>query len=316
MRGLALISICLFTQMAIATPSIHIRELSVVKATQKNLTLADIADIQGFRKDDLRKLQHISIGNAPHESESREFTSFALSEVLRAHLAAFESHYSKQVDLSIPRKVRVEGDSQYLNSHKVQRQIRDAYKTSCHECEIEVSEITLALPPRALIRDWKIDFRPEIPRGAFSMAVHYNNDKGVTQTLWANGKISIFRVVPVATRNLNAGERIQPNDLIRQRRDITFSIDNIPETTELLGAVVARSVMASQVIWKNSLQRIKALNRGDVVKLVSGSEQWQITISGVAQQSGFIGDMVQVENSGSHKSLSGVIVDKGVVRIQ
>jgi len=64
------------------------------------------------------------------------------------------------------------------------------------------------------------------------------------------------------------------------------------------------------------LQREFAVKSGEIVKVTAGSSDWEVTIDGIAQASGYIGDTVNVKIPRTQKLVSGLLTAKGVVEVR
>ena len=161
--------------------------------------------------------------------------------------------------------------------------------------------------------------RPEIPKGSFSLPLEVKNEDGSRRTFWVSGQVAVMRNVPVLVRAVEIGEKLRAEDFIHELRDVTFSTDAAPTRADIDASVTARSMPAGQILWRNGLKREVAVKNGEIVKVVTGGESesatWQITIDGVAQGPGYIGDMVKVKISKTQKLVSGVLKEKGVVEV-
>lgn len=301
----------LIAGVSFAQPSIRVRSHVQLAPEKSTIQLGDVADLQGFNDHEKNELCRIALGDAPAEDESRTLTNFALSEVLRGPMQKIERNYHDKISLSLPRHVFIE---KAISAARIGQAIAHHFQESCGGCEIRVSDVRLPVVIGS-VDQWKINFPSDVPKGSFSIPVDVNS-VGKDRVIWASGKLMIFKKVPIAKRNINIGERIQPSDVGEELRDITFANDGPVENIELVGSTAARGIAARQIIWKNYLVRPKAISRGEAIKLISGGDTWQITVSGIAQQSGYIGDTVQVTNASSQKSLTGIVVDKGVVKIR
>jgi flagella basal body P-ring formation protein FlgA len=86
--------------------------------------------------------------------------------------------------------------------------------------------------------------------------------------------------------------------------------------TDRQTSVAARELGAGQFIGRNELRRELAVKNGDIVKVVAGSAEWQITIDGVAQGSGYLGDTVNVKIPRTAKLVSGTLKERGLVEVR
>ncbi len=98
--------------------------------------------------------------------------------------------------------------------------------------------------------------------------------------------------------------------------DITYAKDGLPKPEEIDGQLAARMLQLNQPIFKSDFKRELAINRGQIIRAVSGNESFEITSQAVAEEQGYVGDVIKIKNSESQKTLSGQIVERGVVKVQ
>jgi flagella basal body P-ring formation protein FlgA len=67
---------------------------------------------------------------------------------------------------------------------------------------------------------------------------------------------------------------------------------------------------------RSALEREDIVRIGDPVQLMINGEGFSVSVKGIAQGRGAIGDTVTVKNQRSEKLVSGVVVSRGVVHAQ
>jgi flagella basal body P-ring formation protein FlgA len=300
-----------------AAPVIQVQE-RVELEMEHDITIGDIADFKGFDENDLGEIRSVRIGEAPSKTESRNFSNVSLSQVFRRYIPKLQQGRSEKIVLMIPTNVVVSRKTFKLEAKSIESELIKQWKLNCPSCEFNFIQPTVVpLVPTSISSDsvWAVRVRPELPRGSFSVPLEINGPEGRKQ-YWVSGTVSVYRNVPVAKRTIELGERIQPNDFMVQKRDVTFVTDGVPTEAELNGSVAARAIGAEQVIGHTMLRREQAVKMGESVKVVTGTDGWQISIEGVSQQSAYIGDSVRVKIPRTQKILSGILREKGTVEVQ
>ncbi|MES2854315.1 MAG: flagellar basal body P-ring formation chaperone FlgA, partial [Bdellovibrionota bacterium] len=105
-------------------------------------------------------------------------------------------------------------------------------------------------------------------------------------------------------------------DFTLTSRDVTFTNDVAAGSADFESSVAARQLPAGQVVWRSVLRREVAIKYGDVVKVIAGTPDWEVTMDGVSQVSGYIGDNVRVKIPRTQKIVSGILKEKGRVEVQ
>jgi flagella basal body P-ring formation protein FlgA len=120
----------------------------------------------------------------------------------------------------------------------------------------------------------------------------------------------------VTTRQLNPGEKITSRDFRMEEVDVTFAKDGVPKSSEVEGQLASRILSVNQPIFKSDYKKELAVTRGQLIRAISGNETFEVTSQAIAEEQGYVGDLIRIKNSESQKMLSGQIVEKGVVKVQ
>jgi flagella basal body P-ring formation protein FlgA len=73
---------------------------------------------------------------------------------------------------------------------------------------------------------------------------------------------------------------------------------------------------AGDIVWRGSLVREKAIQRGELVRVVSGEGNWSVSVQAKTEQDGFLGDTVNLRNVQTNKLISGRVIGRGEVEVQ
>lgn len=296
--------------------AIHVRD-QVELEMEREITIGDVAEFSGFREDEIAEMKSVRIGEAPAHGESRVFTSSGLSQVFRTHLSRLQEARDTRIQLVIPARVVVKRKTFRLEARTVEDEIKRQMKAVCEECDIQIDSLNLPLLGEAFARDmsWHLKMRPELPKGSFSAPIEISGPGGRRQ-FWVSGRVNVFKTVPVAKRTIELGERIGSGDIAFERRDVTYRTDSFPRESEIVGAIASRAIAAESFVGRAMLRREQALKAGDTVKVTTGNETWRVSVEGLAQSGGFIGDVVRVRIPRTQKTISGVLLEKGLVEVR
>lgn len=297
---------------------IHIRPVVEVDGKNADITLGDLIVANGVSQSVLEKLKDIRLADIPKPGESRSFTAMGIEQVFRPHLREIEEQKGERISLRVPARVTIVRKSFRLYEHEVAEYLKARLKELCSDCEFEITGLSLPVVPATIPSGstWTVQMRGEIPKGSFSLPLIVNHEEGSKRTYWISGVLTVRRKVPVSSRALGAGERLHPEDFTLQVKDITFSNDVAASEQDLSSSVTARPIAAGQIIWRGSLRREVAVKMGDIVKVTTGKDGWQVSIDGVAQGSAYIGDTLKVKIPRTQKMVSGIVSEKGVVEVR
>jgi flagella basal body P-ring formation protein FlgA len=299
-------AILIFPLMAFAKGEIVVREHNLIHHGSP-VVLGDIVDMQGVDEKLRATLIKVPLAAAPAIGESLEFSSTAISGLLRNSLKLEDLPHVK-----IPHRVVIERPSHKWNQANVEKELIQVWQPACPDCRLEFDHLTL---PAGEFDSWKIGATAELPRGTFSVALVVDKE-GQSTTLWLQGQLVVKKLVPVAKRAIYFGERIQAGDVDWTWRDVTMAQDGIPATGDIVGRRVKTSLHVSDIVFAGVLEREKALHRGDVARVISGHGDWEVSVNAVAQQDAEVGDTVTLRNPKTNRDLTGVVVAKDEVEIR
>lgn len=310
---LALAALFLASLAAEAAPQISVKA-NVEIGEQEAITLGDLAEFEGFSNARTQELQNVRLADAPKVGEQRVFTSSGLAEAFRSSVGTEEA--GERVQFSIPSRVVISRKAMKFNEASVKQAIVDQLKGVCSSCEFKIDRISLPLTSSiAPGAKWQVKVRSELPHGNFNYPLEVQTEDG-PRTFFVNGSVSVAKNVMVTKRNIALGEKISSADFATELHDITYLNDAPADQADLIPNVAARSIAAEQVIGRSALKKENAFKFGDVVKVVTGNDSWQVTVDGVAQQAAAIGDTAKVKIPRTQKLISGIVIDKGVIEVK
>lgn len=130
------------------------------------------------------------------------------------------------------------------------------------------------------------------------------------------GEFRLFENLPVARRNLTQGDKINPADFESARKDVTFSPGYVGQIEEIAGRTLLYPVIKGEALQLRQLKAEVSVEKGQIVQIQLKGENFILSSSGVAEQSGAVGDFIKIKNVESQKVISGIILGKGLVEVQ
>ncbi len=297
-----------------AETSIAVRAHTFVSNSQ-DIHLGDVLIADGLSEEILKALASVKLTNGPSLGERRVLSSSSISRLLRQNLNQVQS--TQNLRLMIPSQVIVENRGYQLEAHQIEKAIKENWKSYCSDCEYLITSLSLPkIQGQVKPLKWKINFDSRPPRGQFSFPMQVDSESGIQQNVWVQGLVKVQKRVPVATRAIHFGEKLTANDIEMKLQDITFSHDSPAMLESALDHRVRRALRAGDIIWTNTLEKKMAARRGQTVKMVIGSEEWLLSMPGVAQMDGQVGDVISVKNAKTNKIVSAKITSENEVRVQ
>lgn len=286
----------------------------VVVAPRSEVKLAQIVDSQGFSTEAAKKLQEISLSVAPEMGERQEIAEANITSILRPLIQDERARTPERVHLVIPKKVIIDTLKRDISEDLVTQELMQAWQPLCPDCKLEIE--ALSLPRIQDVRDWSMKMKAEMPKGSFSIPVDVMRQNGTSSPAWISGRLVIKKLVPVAKRVLQMQERVQSGDIAWEYRDTSYAYDGIPTEDEIIGKSMKRSVREGEVVWRSLLEKERAIRRGDLVTVKTKESIWEVSMSVIAQQDAYIGDVVNLKHPKNNTTLVGQVTGQGEVELR
>jgi flagella basal body P-ring formation protein FlgA len=259
------------------------------------------------------KVQELVVFEALTDETEKVYESEELALTLRQKLSFQDL---QRIAVKIPNQFRIKAKRNFLYQGEIMRKITEQALNACDGCTVEFESLNLPeLKVKGEILKTQLETQPLKAAGSFLLPLIVETSQG-KNTFWVTGKIAFYKTAPVARRLLRANERINAGDFEMKKVNVSFAKDGIPAAESIQGKMAARMLTVGQAIFEADLKREPAATRGQIVKILVGNESFEVATSGTAEETGNIGDMIKVKSNDTKKLFSGVLIEKGVVRVQ
>jgi flagellar basal body P-ring formation protein FlgA len=152
--------------------------------------------------------------------------------------------------------------------------------------------------------------------GRFDVSFEIGNDAGTTPTTLRFTGTAIETVeAAVLARDVERSEVLKSSDVIAQRRPRAEIGSDAAVRNLAVGMQMRKQLRAGQALRVSDLAKPDLVQRDDNVTLIYESTGLYLTIRGKAMESGTDGDVVNVLNLQSKRTVSGVVIGRGQVAI-
>jgi flagella basal body P-ring formation protein FlgA len=277
------------------------------------LELSEIADIRCESAAETQRISALCLGSTPAPGSVRNVTRDEIARSLRA--AGVECTVAgAPVCRAVPRVELVSG-----------RELEDAARKALaarfagRDAEIDLvhpaPDLSLVAAERK--RDISADLlRSEPNPGAWSVPVEVRVDGALVQTIWVAMDVRSFERVPVAARDLRRGDAFEAGAWTLERVRVEPSAPRSPDIGLLTSAVCARDVARGARIVEADMHREPLVRSGDEVELEVVRGVIRARTLAVARGQGALGDRIEVQSGESQRRLVGVVVARGLVRVE
>ena len=302
-------------------PISEIRILGNVTVNHKDVSLAEICDVETLPSEWKSIMSGVNIGDAPQAGSEK----FIDPGQLRTYLARLLDSYrinSSEVKLDIPEKIIVKRESIQIT----QEQIEEIFKKFVFENspwkqeDINIQRVRFSglpvIPTGNMTYEVTASSAKERFIGNVTATVDFYVNSEKVRTLGVVGKVEVFGNVYLASRPLKQNEMISGADLELHKMNLTDTADRFATRLDQVeNRRVLRNLGVHQPLEIRDLDMPLVLKRGDSVKIVYDEPGLSVTAKGQANADGGVGDTLAVTNISSKKTVYCKVVDAQTVRV-
>ena len=130
----------------------------------------------------------------------------------------------------------------------------------------------------------------------------------------AKKKKEIFKIIKLK-KSLEKNDIIQLNDIETVLVEKSHQMSFFANKKELVGRKLKKNLKMGQILHPRHLFESFEINKGDIISIVSNLGNVSVTVSGEAQNSGNLDDLISVKNLKSGKIIKGYIKKDKKIKI-
>lgn len=284
-------------------PETEVSNTAVISVFQ----VAEMKELKGLA---FREIARMPLVEKIEKQENLVLSGKEVSKKLRDLVKNSELLKKINPSFKIPSEIHIHIRQEGFSKIEVERSMKNILASRCDSCRFQ---ITIDSMPKMNPLNGRIDWEQEIKYGSFMIAVR-EAEQFVNK--WITGTLHVRKTVPVAKKLIRFGERLQTEDLEILEADVSYVKEETPDLSQVVGLIANRTLTPRTPILLSDLKREPAAHRGQVVRALVGDQDFEISINASAEENGFIGDLIKVKNLETQKMMSGIVIDKGVVKVQ
>ncbi len=298
---------------------LKLRATATAKGTQ--VTIEDIADLQGCSEVQRKRLARIDLAELPLSSQPILVSQQQIN--FRLQLAGFDA---RAFQLEGPRFVRVgraAGEGLDAKIAALAKQtVEEKLSGRTEDVAIQLAQ-NVSLPPlnadggdihlEAEIRS------PILPpcRVSVEIGIYVRGARRNGVVVYLD--VKRMQSVPVAVRRIDVGEAFTSDNVRAERVAIENGL-KVVDSTSLMGRHARRCIVTGRPIEPDDVgsdaSTVTVVHNNDLVHLIAKVGHLQVKTRGEALQSGRVGQMIQVRNLDSKTTVTGRIVDGSTVEVE
>lgn len=296
---------------------VAVRVLPSAEVSGEVFTLGEVAELDGFDLDLVRRVAAVELGRSPRPGQGRRLSASYLRSRLRGEVDL------ERVRLDVPDGARVTRAAQVIAADEIERRVLDfaagqaGVDAQALEQEV-VSRLRDVTLPRGEVR-WEIETMgrggPPGTSRSFQVALAVDGEsvwRGLVRV-----EQRIHREVVVARRAIARGTLIEADDVALERREVggRGAGEYITALDTVVGARALQAIGAGERVRAGEVRRPADVKEGARVTLVFRTERLLFRAPGVAMVRAQRGDFIPVRNLDSGKVVYGVVEAGDVVKV-
>lgn len=226
-----------------------------------------------------------------------------------------QAHAQQQIASAAPAAAAKAAATRYVSEREVARRVVSMIQQRNGGRPVEVAfhgnDNGLTMPASA---EWRIDsFTYDDRSGRFTGTVAAS---GTSEFLRISGRANAVEAMPVLRTRIAPGEVITTDALEwRQVPMGRYTSAYIDRMDDLVGMTPKRALNVGQPIRSNDVGRLEQVTKNSLITMVAQAPGMTITTTGRALEGGAIGDVIQVMNLQSKKTIQATVTGSSMVQV-
>ncbi|MFN0007799.1 MAG: flagellar basal body P-ring formation chaperone FlgA [Planctomycetota bacterium] len=275
--------------------------------------LGEVAEIRVDSPEERDRLSTLSLGSTPAPASVRSVTREDVLRLLRA--AGLE------VAVGGAAACRARPRVEMVSGSDLEAAARASLAALFAGRDFEIQAVRPTADVPSIAAESRRELSAQLTRsepvaGHWSVPIDVRADGTRMQTVWVALDVRLFERVPVAARDLRRGEAFQADAWSLERVAIEASAPRSPQPALLQGATSMRDLARGERIVATDVHREILVRSGDDVEIEVVRGLVHARRMAVARGQGAEGDRIEVQSGENQRRLVGVIVARGLVRVE
>jgi flagella basal body P-ring formation protein FlgA len=280
------------------------------------ITLGDVAEIQGEPTDTVTRLRHVLLGQAPPAGVARLLSRSTLITQLK-----HQGLWTPELQFQGALQSRVRRASQRLDPQHLETVVRQALRrrlsqTSPRASLGDIRGLSPVFVPLGPVEyEVTLPGRPMRP-GSTSFTLTIQVAGKVAKQLRGTATVAMAQEVVSLVRPVAQGAIITPDAVSRTQIQVTQPLRQVlTQPEDIIGKRARRSLAGHTPLSPQDVTTVAVVHRGDMVRIVLESPLLKVSTPGEALEAGKPGDTIRVKNTSSRREVRAQVIDKQTVRI-
>ena len=291
-------------------------EIIAAPVLRASVTISGDVVLIGDIIDNAGGAGQIAIYRAPDLGTTGSLPVAQVLDTLRAHrVIGVDTHDLKEITVTRLARTLEAKEIEQLVAHALERRngLGDAANLAI-TFDRDVGDLRLDAANSGSVQPTSVRYEPRNTR--FDVAFEVANESGIAAAKLRFTGTAIETVeAAVLTRNVERGDMLKASDVVAERRPKAEVGNDAAARDSAVGMQARRQLRAGQALKAADLVKPDLVTRDQSVTLIYDAAGLYLTMRGKALDGGTEGDVVNVLNLQSKRTVSGVISGRGQVTI-
>ncbi|MCP4269795.1 MAG: flagellar basal body P-ring formation protein FlgA [Candidatus Brocadiaceae bacterium] len=318
-RTILFIAINMFILMPnILAEKIEIELFDRVTLNEKTVTFGDVSTVTGGDAYLVNKINKIEIGSTPWPNNVRKIGVDFMKMRLK-----FSNVKISDVVFKNTKPVEVSVETAKITGVEI-AQIAKEYLLSVLPTADRETTIELVRFP---VDQWVPRKRSDVyidialvdsskDRGNIDLIVNATSNSISLFKVPVNFKVRVFEYVAISKKRIGRHRILTRENIFMDKRETT-RIRGIAfsSMSDLTGKMTTMVIQPNTILTEGNIEVPPTVTKGSLVKVFINAKGFKIVTKGLAQQTGYTGEVIKIKNLDSRKILYGKIIDSEKVQI-
>jgi flagellar basal body P-ring formation protein FlgA len=280
------------------------------------ITLGDVATVQGESTDTVARMRHMLLGQAPPAGVERLLSKSTLVTQLK-----HQGLWTQEIEFQGALQIRVRRASQRLDLQHLETVVRQALSRRLSQTTQRTSIRDIRGLNPIFVPLGPVEYEVTVPGrhmllGSTSFTLSIQVAGKVAKQLHGTATIAVAQEVVSLVRPVAQGEIITADAVSRTQVQVTQPLRQVvTQPADVIGKHARRSLAGNAPLSTQDVTTVPVVHRGDMVRIVLESSLIKMSTPGEALEAGKPGDTIRVKNTSSNREVRAQVIDKQTVRI-
>jgi flagella basal body P-ring formation protein FlgA len=302
----------------ILADKIQINLLDKVTLSEKTVTFSDVATVTGDDVDLVGKINKIEIGGTPWPNNVRRIGRDFMKMRLK-----FSNVKTSDVVFNNAKSVEISVEATKITGLEIAQKAKEYLSSFLPMVDRETTIELVKFPGDQWVPRKRSEVDIDISlvdsskdRGNINLIVSATSNSIPFFKVPVNFKVRVFEYVAIAKKRIGRHRNLTRENIFIGKRETTRMRGIAFSSMEnLVGKITTMAIQPNTILTEGIVEIPPTVTQGSLIKLFITAKGFKIVTKGLAQQTGYTGDVIKVKNLDSKKMLYGKIINSDKVQI-